>query len=651
MTILLSSLILLGALQEPSSTPPILTRIVIQPDTVWFTGTVWRTGADSTSYALVRSTGRWLRVARRSFPPEPKLVPATPRDTVLLAPGFALVLRQERERSGDTATTSQLGVLTKADERFVPLVPVLPADQAERLRPPEGLWYGTAMDAKTKDLPLAGVSGAWAADREAVWFGLSGGFSEGDGGVGGLLRYDLKSSSLESIWNAWLLQASVTSMAIAGGGLWIGTLHPGEYGAWGHTGLLRYDLRTRDWLRYQSDTTPLPGNLIWNLASDGHRIWLSTDQGLAELNLRTGRWRVGYFEPALRGDSVVYELVPVRPSPVNQKAFALMLRLGVRRQAEFLETVRRRTPEAFRCDMEDGDCQIGVLAAEPLVPFLVEALNGSGGDLAARALEKLGNRDVLPSLRQSLGTAQPLRAPSIALALAHLGDTAGPAWIRRRLEQRPPPPYLEFTIGVAAQLRDPANIPALLRLLHSPDHGQSAMSALEQFASPRVWQQAADSVLGDTVATAHFLLVVQYSKAPYDDPRFRQSYGRIIDAALESRSRQLRTLAAQNLIQRRDPRGIPELIRLMTEDQYWMPLGEKLRVLVEATGVDSLPVSSNLNWDSDSSEIRKAQAVWMSWWEKSRRHVQFVSEDEGRAALERWRRRWPAPQEEEEEGD
>lgn len=640
MITLFASLGLLGTLQGDLLPAPMLTRIVVQPDTVWFAGPVYHENrVDTIAYALVRRTGQWLRVGRRSFPPLPKLVPENQSDTVPLIPGFALTAR--RVVTARDSNALQLGVTSIADRTFHPLVPVLTTGEAEHLKPPEGLWYGTDMDARIEDLPLAEPNGVWTADSAGVWFGLAGGFSEGEGGVGGLLRFDRRRRAVESVWHDQLLQVTVSSLSIAGGGVWVGTLHNGEYGPGGWVGLLRYDLRTREWLRYQADSTPLPGNAIWGTATDGRRLWVSTDRGLAEIHLRTGRWRVAYFEAALRGDSIVHELAGRGPSPVIEKTLTLVRRLDTPRRPEFLEALRRLPTQRFACEMDMEDCQAEALAAQPLVPFLLEALNGSGGDIAAKALERLGDRSTIPSLRKALDTAQPLRVPTIALALAHMGDSAGPAWFRRRLLQRPLGPYGSLVMQLAAELRDSSNIPALIELLHSRDDGQSAMSVIKSFRSPDLWRRAATSVIGDSTAMAHFLLSAQYSDAPFNDPDFRRNFDRIVADALQSRSPQLQTLAVRNLLLQHNPVGIPHLIRLITEDQFWMPIGEKLRLLVEATGVDSVPFSPYMNPNWGNPEIPKAQAFWGSWWEESRTRFRFATEEEGRAALRRWRERWP----------
>jgi hypothetical protein len=629
MIALLASIVVLGGLQGDLLPAPQLTRIVVQPDTVWFAGPRYQASSiDTIAYALVRRTGQWLRVGRRSFPPPAKLVPQDLGDTVTLIPGLALGLRKVPGAT-DTATALQLGVTSTADRVFHPLVPVLTAREAEGLKPAEGHWYGTDMDARTVDLPLAEANGVWAADSDAVWFGLAGGFSEGSGGVGGMLRFDARKRAVGSIWHVGLLQVTVSSLSIAGGGLWVGTVHNGEYGPGGWIGLLRYDLRTGDWLRYQADSTPLPGNAIWETATDGHRVWISTDEGLAEIHLRTGRWRVAFFEAALRGDTIVHDLVRSRPAPIVEKMLALMRRLDPPRRAEFLDAVRKLPPQRFACYMDDLSCQVEALATPALTPFLLESLSGKGADLAALALQRIGDQSVLPALRQALGAVEAYRARVIAVALHQMGDPAGREWIREQLRLRPG----DASIGAAAEIRDSASIPRLIQLLPMEYLGNNAMSALVQFQSRSIWRQVAESVLANPAGTGNFLLHARYN-APVADPVFDRALQRILVQALGNSSHHVQAQAALHLVARRDTLGITHLIRLLTEDRM-SAYRDKLSALVQATGIDSAPIATT------DTAMREARAFWAAWWERSRAGFSFATEQEGEAALLRWRGRWP----------
>jgi hypothetical protein len=100
--------------------------------------------------------------------------------------------------------------------------------------------------------------------------------------------------------------------------------------------------------------------------------------------------------------------------------------------------------------------------------------------------------------------------------------------------------------------------------------------------------------------------------------------------------RDVQTLAGLRLLERRDTLGIPHLIRLLTEDRM-SPIRDKLSALVQATGVDSVPVPPNAGLE----KMPKAQAFWASWWEHSSPRFRFATEKEGEAALLRWRGRWP----------
>src|ERR687895_2599360 len=114
MLTLFAPLVLLGTLQGDLLPAPQLTRIVVQPDTVWFAGPLQPWGSvDTIAYALVRGTGQWLRIGRRSFPPSAKLLPKEEGDMVALLPGFGLAVR--KVQVAPDSVVPKLGITSTAD--------------------------------------------------------------------------------------------------------------------------------------------------------------------------------------------------------------------------------------------------------------------------------------------------------------------------------------------------------------------------------------------------------------------------------------------------------------------------------------------------------------------------------------------------------
>jgi hypothetical protein len=154
---------------------------------------------------------------------------------------------------------------------------------------------------------------AWAASNDAVWFGLGGGFPEGYGAYGGLLRFDRTRRTVETIVHSGLAGATVTALAIDGDSLWVGTLHPAEFGPVGETGILCRDLRTGQWTRLDPAGAWLPDKVIQSVAAHDGTLYVATREGLAAFDTRSGRWSVRYFRRTNLAGSIGHVLVERRP--------------------------------------------------------------------------------------------------------------------------------------------------------------------------------------------------------------------------------------------------------------------------------------------------------------------------------------------------
>ena len=626
MGVLLIALLALTVQDIDRFPTPALKRIEVDSDVVWF---LTDPGEDSTSlaYGFVRSRSEWLRVTRT--PTRPPSWPGKPGDRIALAPGFDLVLVPDSEGS-------RPGVWSQKENRIYLLRPDMTSADRQRLRPTDGVWYGIESDSKIEDLPIAGFSGAWARAGDAIWLGLAGGFSEGFGGLGGLLRFDLKTGNAESVWYDDLLQASVSGLAAAGDGLWIGTLHRGEYGPGGWIGLLGYDPESHGWTRYHTENSPLPDDLIWSVAADGDRLWISTGGGIAALNTRTREWEVRSFQLALAGDTMVHELVEGQRAadPLREGIFRLMTVLEVQRRRAFLEACLALPGERFAPYLrgETGGA-VAALAHPSLAPFLDEALArpGLAGWLAADALQTLRLARSSPPLVQltPLDSLPPAQAAKLAVSMGRLGDSSGYSWVRAKLREPVPRSEMVDVIRAAGELRDQESALYLFRFLRTRQLGREAFLALAKIGTVDVWRRLARVSATSPELRSQFLMNWKQPTAPSKDLVFMGAVLALARRALDSSEIHVRTEAARLLVDRRDPTGIPYLIAGLTYDDSSYRVG--MVALIRATGVDSAPGP-----EFYSSRGVREQQFWNAWWAATQRSFRFAPLEAGLRAVRRW---------------
>jgi hypothetical protein len=423
---LLAALLLLQGASFPK---PAIDHIRADGDTVWFEG---NRGYDTVRvrYCYVRRTGTWCRVPRarpagRSQTHDRPRVPQSPRDSVAIAPGLTLTCWPYAPHGESCDAFALLTADDRREHRLVPHATL--AARAALLK---------AIHLETEEAPaMSGSVTAHAVTNDAVWFGLGGGFPEGDGAFGGLLRFDRARRTVETITHPGLADATVTGLGVSAGAVWVGTAHPAEFGLWGSTGILRRDLRTGRWTRLDSATTPLPDNLVQALAVGGDVVCAATRDGLAIFDPTTGRWAVRFFRRAIVEDSIVYALAAARPSdePGDEALFVAMEALGVRRRGAFAAAMRATGTQRLRTLLTGQSTLEDALTDQRLVPFLVEALSSQrSAGVAAGALARIGHRPAVRAIRAALERTTSVDAGiPLAAALARLGDAAGVSWLVR----------------------------------------------------------------------------------------------------------------------------------------------------------------------------------------------------------------------------
>jgi hypothetical protein len=167
-----------------------------------------------------------------------------------------------------------------------------------------------------EERPPVSRLGPYALSNGRLFFGLQGGFTEGEGGFGGLAIFDLDAESWDVLRPVQLREAAVTDVVPDPnrGTLWIGTVHYGEYGPYPASGLLRFDLQDCTWTGFTTENSGLAGDMVWWLRWTSDGLWVSTENGLSRLDLEDGSFRSFRWSPAAAGSPIAFELKADSPS-------------------------------------------------------------------------------------------------------------------------------------------------------------------------------------------------------------------------------------------------------------------------------------------------------------------------------------------------
>ncbi len=630
MTVLLAGLLHLATAligPDPSFPKPTIERVRVVGDTVWFEGT---RGFDTvaTRYCFVRRSAAWCRLPHPASDATVRdALPRSPRDSITLTPGLTLVCRP-----GDAWPSSceAFGVLSSADHRVHWLIPHATRATRGALQRAIGL--------ETDELPeMSTFMTAQAIGDRSVWFGMAGGFPEGDGAFGGLVRFDRDRRTVETITHPKLANATVTGLAIDGDALWIGTSHPGEYAPWGSTGILRRDLRTGGWSQLDSATTDLPDNLIQSIAVADGTLYIATADGLAAFDASSRRWSVRYFRRTIIADSIVYALATARPGDEarDEAMFVLMQELGVRRRAAFVAAMRQVGGERLRRVLAPvDDTFAGALAHPALTPFLVEALaSPQTSALAASALSRIGDRQTIQPIRQALARVTDVSAgATIAASLARLGDTGGLDWLHRHLAPGFATHVRREALTALRTIRDTASIGPVISVAargDTPDDlRHAAVEVLQGYESIRVWRRIVDTATHVPVLRPS--VVAAADSIALSDATVEKAVGDWAIALLESGGEQAPYAAVRSAVRLRPHEAVRSLARAVITSQTWGPLAAQ--ELVRLTGVDTAPALDP--WSAEGQ--RAARDFWSVWWSDNASRYVVVSPDAGRRAYDTW---------------
>jgi hypothetical protein len=382
--------------QEPGSLRhPIITAIVVKPDTVWFCGTPH--GTDAPAYNFVRQTRTWSeRASSRGAPCEPEKVGIV-RDTIAVGAGVRIIRVAPPRDSNDLPLgRAYLRVVDSARGRSTDLLRRLDPAVLAKL-PKSG-----SLDQDSISTEVGGV----VTDDSTIWIGLRGHFPEGEGLYGGLIRVGRRSGRTDWINDSLIVDRDITGVVDAGRWLLISAVTDAEDGSYGEPGLLRYDKANHRW-QAAGDSTLLPDNLIRAMADDRHIVAFATEYGLAVADLRrdsvaaTGanllfRGSTAWFIPAFVGDSMVYALGPSDRAPRTAETEARWVfaqrYAPVGHERFFYQAVSRVPIARMVAGVNYGeDSLAAVLADTSFVPLLTRMLDRRESEgVATLALTRLG---------------------------------------------------------------------------------------------------------------------------------------------------------------------------------------------------------------------------------------------------------------------
>ncbi|HKG90462.1 MAG TPA: hypothetical protein VKA84_01145, partial [Gemmatimonadaceae bacterium] len=592
------------------------------------------------------------------------------------APGFALVVRHATQEEVDSGAPERR--FEVVDERSG-------ARQRVEVRLDSAAW--AAMRERFPDVVDDNGTPDFSTyvektytDGRRVWLAL--GMNTGSAPAvgthpGAIVELDLATGRSRSLVHPAFALADTYDFAAAGGVLWIAAQCT-EYDeeernrtrCYGETaGLVRYDPGAGSFTLLDADGSRLPGHTVYAIEAEGDTLWIAADGGLARLDARAGRWDVRWFDLTVRGAELTQELSAARPNDdeLQSRIWQLMEYVAPTDRAAFADSAlhadrdslsayapvepdpRRYADSAY---MEDNDDEQAAHVAAALShpafrPFLVDALDEPRVQRAgAIALWAIGDstptRARLHALLAERGGRATERTARTAVLLDYLGDSAGRRWVRARLrDSTPSDSALRWTLWAATRLPDPANATRLIRLMPTR-YAEPAFAAVTHLQRPElngaaITAGAANRALWEPV-------VMYYAGERWEDPlpdeRERRPFVALLfrilrtpDTTLDLPHGSLWLTAGSHLAALAGARDIPALIELLTVGARGEGFYGAMPGLVRLTGLADAP---KLRADDPADRVR-AQRFWRDWWARHRATFKQAPDDEGRAAMRKWR--------------
>ena len=652
--------------------PPTVRSIQVGRDTVrFFARGEEYPGSETPAFGFVRATGQWVHIGGRDRM-TPRHLPWELRHAIRVAPGLRLV---GSLTPGQKPPGFSRYALASEDGRRYPVEADASLSEAWAVASHEG---SSMYDFSVARPRVSANITRWALGGDALWFSTYGGADE----LGALLRFDLPSRRFDVVLDTLFDKLNARAMAATSHAVWLaGT----RYEAWEpEGGLYNHDAARRVTTLITAATSPLPSDTVLALAAAGDTLWISTTEGLALLDARTGRWDVRWFHAIATIDTIAvsgmgytneegnrefaedsvavvgvsFELAAERPlgEAGRRLAYALDDELRPRSDHTFTPdsffTLLKRVPAAHFDSAAAGRHRVSRALAHPEIVRRLVAIDSaqedmyglSSEDIAAIGL--LGDRAYLPRLQaflvQNYGD-EDFNA-QLALALARLGDTSRVPALRERVA-RGSFGFNDLRYAEALQeTGETAVVPALIAYAESTRYS-SAFAAVRLFASRDRWPSIVAHFVDDPRTRDDFLeWTVLYDRADtLTDPAIRGALSRGLRAALATPTPSTASgradpvahyRAAALAIDLRDAAVLPAFLPLLASDATDWEIAT--RALIELTGVDTMPAPPR----PTSAEREAARAFWERWLREHGGRHRLVAPAEGHEALRRWRLRW-----------
>ncbi len=138
------------------------------------------------------------------------------------------------------------------------------------------------------------------------WFAIAGGFTGGEGQLGGLVAFDSETGRFTVTRHDLLVDATVTRLYAHKDALWIGTARYGPTSIEGGNGLVLYRPARREWRQFSVRNSRIAGDIVWDMAGDDRSLWVATNEGMSRYDLARKLWSSWYWNAMKNGPG--YEL-------------------------------------------------------------------------------------------------------------------------------------------------------------------------------------------------------------------------------------------------------------------------------------------------------------------------------------------------------
>jgi len=636
---------------------------------------------------LDRATGAWTAARDKTLPKRPNV----DGDSIVpLRAGMRLVTHRKPSFAPTYTIDSAHG------RTHWPLAAKLPLAERWRVARQDSaglVWFYGGVPTLEQNIT------AFAAGRDAFWFGEFGQFAE----PAEILRFDRKSHATTAFAEAPMAQTQAVALAVTGRALFF----IGQWRGWlddAGIGLARYDLASHTWRRFTAADSPLPDDDADAIASSGDSVFVATHDGIAIYDDATGKWTVRFFatravvmahkdvvpgsgstdenghrqfEMADRQEIVPHWTLSARRPADNVRELAIVAAAAelspqdsaspfakegiAMAPARFIALMRGVPVAHYDSATNRGGFDVEQVLSDARIVALAAAsikADSDGADVnqdVVGAVGRMGARQYLERLRAAVRRDSSLWSPNVAYTLAALGDSAGWAHLRAYVDEPLEPggpsltaqgyryPSLQSAARLA-MLGDTDVVNLLVRTLRA-NPGMALFELVHEAAPPAAWFGALRDAERNPAAVSEALRMLERLPAEElaPDAETRDAVLRLSRRAFELPP-DFDSLTAY-------PPGLAPTsasqIILSLGDSGAIPslIGavgvddlyiEAMVTLIKLTAVDSVPAPPK----PTAAQRAEAQRFWREWWTSHQPTFKLPPAGAGVEALRRYRDRW-----------